>query len=290
MARWSRVVNLTAGQYAFTTTTDDGVRLYVDGQRVIDHWGDQGPTPYTASMALAGGPHTVVMEYYENGAGAVARLGWTKTADLPAPADYQAEFWNTPGAGSGPAVPTRAPDLTRTDRAVDFDWGEGSPDPLIMPDRFVARWTRTALLPAGIYRFSGASDDGVRVYVDDQLVLDKWRDQNEPFTADKILFSGPHTIRVEYYEGAAGALMRFGYARVGDLTPPAGFDAAYYPNTDLSGAPAVTRQDEDIDFDWGLGARPRDCPSTASRRAGPRPGCSRRASTRSPRPPTTAYG
>ena len=57
-------------------------------------------------------------------------------------------------------------------------------------------------------------------------MVDKWKDQNETYTADKMLLGGLHTIRVEYYEGAAGALMRFGYRRVGDITPPPGFDAA----------------------------------------------------------------
>jgi PKD repeat protein len=254
VARYTRTVNLTPGVYEFTTTTDDGVRLYVDGQRVVDKWVDQGPTGHTASLTLAGGAHAVVMEYYENGGGAVARLGWMKTADLPPPADYQAEFWNTPGTGAAPPIPAVAPDVTRAAPGVDFDWGEGSPDPLITPDRFVARWTRTVQLPAGVYRLSGASDDGVRVYVDNALVVDKWRDQNEPYTADAIVFGGQHTIRVEYYEHGAGALMRFGYTRVGDLAPPPGFQAEYYPNTTLSGPPALTRQDEAVDFDWGAGS------------------------------------
>jgi glucose/arabinose dehydrogenase len=254
VARWSRVVALAAGQYEFTATGDDGVRLFVDGQRVVDKWLDQGPTAYTATLTLASGPHTVVMDYYDNGAGAVAKLEWVKTADPPPLEDYLAEYWNTPGAGSGPAMPARVPDLTRTEARIDVDWGGGSPAASINVDRFVARWTRTDLLPAGLYRFSGASDDGIRVYVDNELVVDKWRDQNEPFSGDKILLGGVHTIRVEYYEGAAEALIRFGYQRVGDITPPAGFEAAYFIGTELEGTPVLVRQDSAIDFDWGFGS------------------------------------
>jgi hypothetical protein len=263
VARWTRSLTLTAGWYDFTATTDDGVRLWIDGQKVVDRWVDQGPTDATARVALGAGAHTVAMEYYENAGGALARLTWAKSGDLPPAPAFRAEFWNTPGAGSGPSIPGRAPDLTRDDAAVDFDWGSGAPDPAVAVDHFVARWTRTDVLPAGLYRFSGTSDDGIRVYVDDQPVVDKWRDQNEPFTADKLLLGGPHTIRVEYYEGAAGALVRFGYARVGDVTSPPGWDAQYFANPDLSGTAALTRQDADVDFDWGTGAPASGVPADA---------------------------
>jgi uncharacterized repeat protein (TIGR03806 family) len=64
--------------YTFATTTDDGVRLYVDGQLVIDQWVDQGPTTWTGTIPLvAGQRYDIAMEYYENGGGAVARLSWS---------------------------------------------------------------------------------------------------------------------------------------------------------------------------------------------------------------------
>ncbi|GAA3210691.1 hypothetical protein GCM10010532_035020 [Dactylosporangium siamense] len=253
-ARYTRSVTLASGYYDFVTTTDDGVRLWVDGQKVIDHWGDQGVTQYTARLALGGGAHTIVMEYYENGAGAVARLAWDRAGDLPPAPPWSASYWNTPGSGSQPSIPLRAPDLQRTETAIDHPYGDGGPGDGIGDDHFIAVYTRTDVLPSGLYRFSGASDDGVRVYVDDQLILNKWRDQNEEFTADKLLLGGPHAIRVEYYENAAGARLQFGYRRVGDVTSPPGWDGVYYLGTDLAGTPAMLRQDPGVDFDWGLGA------------------------------------
>ncbi|GAA2610891.1 hypothetical protein GCM10010399_47210 [Dactylosporangium fulvum] len=250
VARYTRSVTLTAGYYDFTTTTDDGVRLWVDGQKVIDRWVDQGATDHTARLVLGGGAHTIVMEYYENDASALARLTWSRAGDLPSAPPWTARYWNTPGAGSAPAVPARAPDLTRPESAIQLD---GSPGGGIGDDHFVAVYTRTDVLPAGLYRFSGTSDDGVRVFVDDQPVVDKWREQNEAFTADKLVSGGPHAIRVEYYENAAGNQLRADYRRVGDVTSPPGWDGAYYANTTLSGVPAIARQDAAVDFDWGAG-------------------------------------
>ena len=61
----------------------------------------------------------------------------------------------------------------RNDDRLDFDWGTGSPDQLIPPDHFSARWTRSIDLEAGTYRFDLIVDDGVRFWIDNVLVLDK---------------------------------------------------------------------------------------------------------------------
>jgi hypothetical protein len=75
--RWSGSFTFTAGSHLFTTTADDGVRVFVDGTSLIDQWHDQGATTYTASRTLTAGAHIVRMEFYENGGGALARLSWT---------------------------------------------------------------------------------------------------------------------------------------------------------------------------------------------------------------------
>jgi len=75
-ARWVRTINFAAGTYRFTITADDGFRLYVDGALKLDRWFDQAPTTYTVDVPLAAGNHTVRLDYYERGGGAVAALSW----------------------------------------------------------------------------------------------------------------------------------------------------------------------------------------------------------------------
>jgi thermitase len=62
--------------HEFQTTTDDGVRLYIDNMSapVINRWQDQGATKYTYLTTPATGQHTLKMEYYENGGGASSVL------------------------------------------------------------------------------------------------------------------------------------------------------------------------------------------------------------------------
>jgi len=77
-ARWT--ANLEAPfteTYTFTTTSDDGVRLWLDGKLIIDNWTDHGTTDNSARVNLVAGQiYALRMEWYDNTGGAVARLFW----------------------------------------------------------------------------------------------------------------------------------------------------------------------------------------------------------------------
>lgn len=77
--RWEGSVEApVSGNFTFYTTTDDGVRLYVDHQLILDRWIDQPPTENAGTIALIQGrEYDIRMEYYESFGGAVARLGWS---------------------------------------------------------------------------------------------------------------------------------------------------------------------------------------------------------------------
>jgi beta-glucosidase len=76
--RWTgKLVPSETNIYLLSITTDDGVRFYLDGKLLVDKWYDRGPTSDYVSLKLeAGRPHDILIEYYENGGGAVAHLGW----------------------------------------------------------------------------------------------------------------------------------------------------------------------------------------------------------------------
>lgn len=77
--RWTGAVQAEFGElYTFYTTSDDGIRLWVDDQLVINSWVDQAPTEHSGAIALAAGAtYDIRVEYYERGGGAVARLEWS---------------------------------------------------------------------------------------------------------------------------------------------------------------------------------------------------------------------
>ncbi|WP_242606966.1 galactose oxidase-like domain-containing protein [Protofrankia symbiont of Coriaria ruscifolia] len=120
---------------------------------------------------------------------------------------------------AGPAADSRCDDDIR------FDWGETGPGiGGIGGSGYSARWTRSVRLESGEYSFSATADDGVRIYLDDALVIDEWRDQGPTaFTATRTVVAGTHKVTVEYYQGGGGGLVRAGYSGGGDpgeIPPP----------------------------------------------------------------------
>jgi RHS repeat-associated protein len=89
---------------------------------------------------------------------------------------------------------------------VDHSWGTGGPAGL--SDDFSARFTRTVTFAAGTYRFTVVTDDGSRLWIDDQPKIAAWWDQSATHTVDVELPAGGHTLRYEYYEHTGGATAR----------------------------------------------------------------------------------
>lgn len=66
-----------SGDYTLYVTSDDGIRLWVDGVMLVDEWRGQAPTEYSAAVTLtAGNPHPIRLDYYENTGGATIVLEW----------------------------------------------------------------------------------------------------------------------------------------------------------------------------------------------------------------------
>lgn len=133
---------------------------------------------------------------------------------------YLGEYWNNPmdGGGQSPSFPGGSPVLSRTDNDINFNWGYGSPGGGIQNEDFIVRWTKTAYLAAGTYNFSIAGDDGVRVYIDDNMIIDQWIDQGAgtTHTSTQEIAAGQHSIKVEFYENGAVAEVYFNYTNQTD--------------------------------------------------------------------------
>ena len=78
-ARWTGEVEAAFTEtYTFYTNSDDGVRLWINGQLLVNNWTDHSPTENSGTIDLvAGNAYSLVMEFYENGGGAVAELRWS---------------------------------------------------------------------------------------------------------------------------------------------------------------------------------------------------------------------
>ncbi|MEX0751064.1 MAG: PQQ-dependent sugar dehydrogenase [Dehalococcoidia bacterium] len=212
-AKFERADSYANAMYRITVTADDGVRVYDDGVLILDAWVDQGPTTYFVDRQLSGA-NTIKVELYDvvNAATIIATIQDVNTI----PQGWQAEYFDD-------ANLVGTPERTRNDgEAIAFIWNDtapGSPFPgVIANNTFSVRWTRTMAFQEGVYQFNALSDDGVRVYVDSELILDYWIDQGPTeHSANKQMTAGNHTVVVEYYENAGGAQIFFDFEFRPDL-------------------------------------------------------------------------
>lgn len=213
-ARWVRAIAFDAGVYRFHAVVDDGVRLWMDGQMIINQWQDGERREFTVEQSLSQGQHTLRIEYYENGGEANIRVYWERLSATPY-LDWKGEYWSNRQFSGALA-------LVRNDPVLDFSWGEAAAAPSLPNDNFAARWTRTLTFDAGSYRFHAIVDDGMRLWIDDRLVLDEWRDGGvREILADYGLTAGQHSLRVEYYDSVAEARLRVWWERLVTSTPTA---------------------------------------------------------------------
>jgi beta-glucosidase len=86
--RWTgRLLAPTSGVWRLGVTSDDGMRLFVDGTLLVDHWGDHGPDSRSAAIEFTKGrTYDLRIEYYDRQGAAEARLGWVSIDSLQADA------------------------------------------------------------------------------------------------------------------------------------------------------------------------------------------------------------
>jgi uncharacterized protein YraI len=140
---------------------------------------------------------------------------------------------------------------------INFVWGTGSPITGVNVDNFTIRYESIQQFQAGTYEFVASSDDGIRVYIDGALVLDRFIGRT--FTTDRFqqtLTAGPHALRVEYLELIDQAQVQFQYflisASPGVPTGTAGFDAF---GTPIPIGTPVPAQGATVSFVRGLAVR-----------------------------------
>lgn len=179
-------------------------------------WGNYYGRPSRLITPLAGiknavSPNTKVIH----------ALGSTLAGEsvVPVPAaalspGLKAEYFNNEEL-RGPAA------TVRTDERINFDWGRYKPTPELNENNFSVRWTGN-LTPAesGNYTLGFTADDGARVFLDNQLLVEAWdRNPNKTVTKEIALESGrSYDLRMEYRQNnrEANARLVWSYPRLAE--------------------------------------------------------------------------
>ena len=111
------------------------------------------------------------------------------------------------------------PAFTRNDKIINFDWGQGSPKNNFPSDHFSVRWTGFLQVPeSGNYVLDAISDDGVRLYIDDKLVVENWSDHSTESKSYMAALDAnkKYKIKIEYYENTGDASMKMAWNKPSD--------------------------------------------------------------------------
>ena len=216
--RFERTINFNPGSYRFTARADDGVRVWIDNQPIIDQWHiSSGNIDYTADRYMYGN-QSVRVEQYDEGAGALLNFSFAPIGianpGASTGSDWEASYFNNPDLAGGPVIVRGE---ARSSYPLDLDWGLNSPAPgAVANDNWSARWRGRFFFEAGDFIFQARSDDGVRVYIDGIRLIDAWYDgYKEPSNRFLKLGRGDHEIVVEFYERGGTAFNRVWWYREG---------------------------------------------------------------------------
>ncbi|MEH2180624.1 PA14 domain-containing protein [Nostoc sp.] len=284
-ARWTGQVEAKYSEtYKFYTTADDGVRLWVNGQQIINQFIDQPATESSGSIALvAGQKYDIKLEYYENKGNAVSQLRWSSASQAKEIIPQSQLYSNisTPSNGNGTTsngnglkaeyydnIDFTNLKVTRTDQTVNFNWATGSPDSSIDVDTFSARWTgQVEAKYSETYKFYTTADDGVRLWVNGQQIINQFIDQPATESSGSIaLVAGQkYDIKLEYYENKGNAVSQLRwssasqakeiipqsqlYSNISTTSNGNGLKAEYYDNIDFTNL-KITTTDPTVNFNW----------------------------------------
>ena len=275
-ARYTTTYWFNAGQeYVFRIQKDNAVRIWVGGQLVVDEnvpepndprtWSSSGWPIYTTWFDRrftppAGGNQEIRVEFADPSSRAILRVFLLQADDPLAGATWNAEYWNYDDYGSQPnmsAMPPGSGIYQETLNSLNFYYSSGqSPNPAVDRD-FYARYTTTVTLEDARYLFRIRKNEGVRVFVDGQVAVDK----DVPNSGDKrtwgwspiysrlferpyVATAGTHTITVEFYDSSGTAYLNFDLVKdaqlnQGDCNWTLSDEAYYSPLTAWSDSPGT---------------------------------------------------
>ncbi len=120
------------------------------------------------------------------------------------------QYWtNTTSAAFTNVTFVVPPTLVRTDAFINFDWSSAGPDPSVGKTVYTVRWTGSVQPQYNeAYTFSASADDGVRLWVNGQELVNGWVDEGATTYQGSITLKAQqlYNIEMDYYQNCCGAV------------------------------------------------------------------------------------
>ncbi len=223
--RWDgEIESIIAGSYSFHVSSSEGVRLWVNGRSLIDRWVNQSEREHSGIIQLEGRQrYPIRLEYFEGGGDAAVHLLWTvpesgkavipgrQLSHRPVREPSRNGLLGSYHRGSN----FKGDAVERIDRAIDFSWVDTGPVAGFGINYFSVRWEGEVEAPvSGPVTFHATTDDGVRVWVGAEMIIDEWRPREAAESRGEIVMEAGrrYPIRMDYYQATKSALARLSWS------------------------------------------------------------------------------
>lgn len=210
---------IPAGDYVFKLGADDGAQVFVDGKLVLDRLTPAGYREDAVKVNIQDNQgankdiHWIEVKYKEGILSSRVDFSiepYKEYFDLSAEDGWVGEVYPNNNFSGTPVI-LGGTLFNSPINQLDYNWGQGSPSPLIPVDNFSIRFKRKVIVTdPGYYVLNAWADDGVRVFVNGAKYIDSWKyNSNHLRQAGLYLDKGEHEIVIEHYEGKLGARLKF---------------------------------------------------------------------------------
>ncbi|PAD35218.1 PA14 domain-containing protein [Terribacillus saccharophilus] len=244
-ASYATAQRIKAGNYVLRTRADDGMRVYLDGKLVMDNWESSSYWASEKTKVISVKDredaasdqkdiHTIQIEYYEQTKGSGLEFYLEPADNLLEKDSWVGLYYNNKSLSGTPVKAVGGNNTRQKVDAVSYNWGTGKPYSEVNADNFSARYMK--LLEGGKdYFIQTNADDGIRVNLDDERIIDRWSNSSgkTDFATITGLKNGDHKLSIDYFENTGEAAISANIGSFGDWI------ASYYNNTNLSGNPKV---------------------------------------------------
>ncbi len=236
-ARYTTAKHIKAGSYIIRARADDGIRVLVDGKKIVDHWSPSRYGEDTAKINISDGEngdvHWIEVDYFERAGKSKLYFTMNPSSSQVSDNGWYGELFPNKTLSGQPVI-NGGSDALKQVPDLDFNWGNGSPDSKIPSNNFSGIFKKKLNVSnSNYYHFNVKADDGVRVMVDGKKIIDSWHPSNNgEREATVYLGKGQHDLTVEYFEGTGAAQLNF----------------------KVSPAKTFSRAEQSVHYDWGAGS------------------------------------
>ena len=249
---------LSKGNYFIHTYADDGIKASLNGKTLFSRWsGSTGKENKAIITNIAQNNNILQLDYLEKTGKAFIQ------ADVLPFGQWLGYYYPN---NSLKGLPTKKRVIKGNQNgSFSFNVGKNAPISGIPKDNYSANFLTAMKLSAGDYVIHALADDGMKIYIDDRLVVDRWNNaHNEEAIKINIVDNqnekDVHWIRVEYKERTSTSKLSFDIKPISQSVAANDWLQIFYANKSLSGTGKVLESTKAVQYNWEKDAPLTDFP------------------------------